>query len=40
MIKLKDLLLEDKMPNPGSAKNGKNTSPEKGRTTLMDTKNA
>ena len=33
-------LLEDKMPNPGSAKNRKNTSPEKGRTTLMDTKNA
>ena len=33
-------LLEDKMPTPGSAKNRKNTAPEKGKTTLLDVKNA
>ena len=33
-------LLEDKFPNPGSAKNRKNTAPEKGKTTLLETKNA
>ena len=33
-------LLEDKFPNPGSAKNRKNTSPEKGKTTLLEIKNA
>tara|TARA_B100000029_G_scaffold32051_1_gene30659 strand:+ start:2821 stop:3423 length:603 start_codon:yes stop_codon:yes gene_type:complete len=34
------MLLQDKLPNPGSAKNRKNTAPEKGRTTLLDLKNA
>ena len=33
-------LLEDKLPAPGSAKNRKNTSPEKGKTTLLEVKNA
>jgi len=33
-------LLEDKMPEPGSAKNRKNTAPEKGKTTLIELKNA
>ena len=33
-------LLEDKLPKPGSAKNRKNTAPEKGKTTLLDNKNA
>ena len=33
-------LLEDKLPTPGSAKNRKNTSPEKGKTTLLEVKNA
>ena len=33
-------LLEDKLPKPGSAKNRKNTAPEKGRTTLLEVKNA
>ena len=33
-------LLEDKLPKPGSAKNRKNTAPEKGKTTLLETKNA
>ena len=33
-------LLGDKFPNPGSAKNRKNTAPEKGKTTLMEIKNA
>ncbi len=33
-------LLEDKLPNPGSAKNRKNTAPEKGRKTLLEIKNA
>tara|TARA_B100001123_G_scaffold403668_1_gene492360 strand:- start:1055 stop:1663 length:609 start_codon:yes stop_codon:yes gene_type:complete len=35
-----NMLLQDKLPNPGSAKNRKNTAPEKGRTTLLGTKNA
>ena len=29
-------LLEDRLPAPGSAKNRKNTSPEKGKTTLLE----
>ena len=33
-------LLKDKLPTPGSAKNRKNTAPEKGKTTLTETKNA
>jgi len=33
-------LLEDKLPKPGSAKNRKNTAPEKGRMTLLEIKNA
>ena len=33
-------LLEDKLPTPGSAKNRKNTAPEKGKTTLIEVKNA
>jgi NADH-quinone oxidoreductase E subunit len=33
-------LLGDKFPNPGSAKNRKNTAPEKGKTTLLEIKNA
>ena len=33
-------LLEDKLPTPGSAKNRKNTAPEKGKTTLLEVKNA
>ena len=33
-------LLEDKLPTPGSAKNRKNTAPEKGKTTLLEIKNA
>jgi len=33
-------LLEDKLPKPGSAKNRKNTAPEKGKTTLLEAKNA
>ena len=33
-------LLEDKLPKPGSAKNRKNTAPEKGRSTLLEVKNA
>ena len=33
-------LLEDKFPSPGSAKNRKNTAPEKGKTTLLEVKNA
>ena len=33
-------LLEDKLPNPGSAKNRKNTAPEKGKTSLLEAKNA
>ena len=33
-------LLEDKFPEPGSAKNRKNNAPEKGKTTLLEVKNA
>ena len=33
-------LFEDKLPEPGSAKNRKNTAPEKGRMTLLEIKNA
>ena len=33
-------LLQDKFPKPGSAKNRKNTAPEKGKTTLLEAKNA
>ena len=33
-------LLEDKLPTSGSVKNRKNTAPEKGKTTLLEMKNA
>ena len=33
-------LLKDQKPKPGSAKNRKNTAPEKGKTTLLEVKNA
>ena len=33
-------LLEDKFPDPGSAKNRKNNAPEAGKTTLLKIKNA
>ena len=33
-------LLDGKLPTPGSAKNRKNTAPEKGKTTLLEVKNA
>ena len=33
-------LLDDDLPAPGSAKNRKNTAPEKGKTTLLEVKNA
>ena len=33
-------LLDDKFPKPGSSKNRKNTAPEKGKTTLLEVKNA
>tara|TARA_B100001123_G_C15113971_1_gene948591 strand:+ start:199 stop:807 length:609 start_codon:yes stop_codon:yes gene_type:complete len=33
-------LLEDKLPKPGSAKSRKSTAPEKGKTTLLEVKNA
>ena len=33
-------LLEDKFPKPGSVKNRKSTAPEKGKTTLLEVKNA
>ena len=33
-------LLRDKFPKPGSAKNRKNTAPERGKTTLLEIKNA
>ena len=33
-------LLKDEFPEPGSAKNRKNTAPEKGRMTLLEIKNA
>ena len=38
--KIVQQLLIDKFPNPGSAKNRKNTAPEKQRTTLLEVKNA
>ena len=34
------MLLDDKSPKPGSYRNRKNTAPEKGRTTLLEVKNA
>ena len=34
------MLLNDKFPKPGSHRNRKNTAPEKGRTTLLEVKNA
>jgi len=34
------MLLNDKFPKPGSCRNRKNTAPEKGRTTLLEVKNA
>ena len=33
-------LLRDKLPKPGSTKNRKNTAPERGKTTLLEIKNA
>ena len=33
-------LLKDKLPKPGSIKNRKNTAPERGKTTLLEVKNA
>ena len=33
-------VLDDKLPKPGSAKNRTNTAPEKGKTTLLEIKNA
>jgi len=33
-------LLKDKLPKPGSIKNRKNTAPERGKTTLLEIKNA
>ena len=36
----KQKLLEDKPSAPGSVKNRKNTAPEKGKTTLLEVKNA
>jgi len=33
-------LLNDELPKPGSARNRKNNAPEKGRTTLLEVKNA
>ena len=34
------MLLNDKFPNPGSARNRKNAAPENGKTTLLESKNA
>ena len=34
------MLLKDKLPKSGSYRNRKNTAPEKGRTTLLEVKNA
>ena len=42
-IKAKEIiqqLLDDKLPKPGSSKNRTNTAPEKGKTTLLELKNA
>ena len=33
-------LLKNEFPKPGSAKNRKNNSPEQGKTTLLEVKNA
>ena len=33
-------LLDDKLPKPGSAKDRANTAPERGKTTLLEVKNA
>ena len=38
--KIIQMLLNDKFPKPGSHRNRKNTAPEKGRTTLLEVKNA
>ena len=38
--KIIQMLLNDNFPKPGSYKNRKNTAPEKGRTTLLEVKNA
>ena len=38
--KIINSLQEDKFPTPGSSKNRKNTAPEKGKTTLLEVKNA
>jgi len=38
--KIINSLLENKFPTPGSAKNRKNAAPEKGKTTLLEVKNA
>ena len=34
------LLMEDKLPKAGSSKNRKNSAPEKGKTSLLEVKNA
>ena len=39
-IEIIQSLLSDKFPSPGSAKNRKNSSPENGKTTLLEIKNA
>ena len=39
-IEIVQELLDDKFPKPGSAKSRKNNSPEKGKTTLLEVKNA
>ena len=39
-IEIIQKLLSDKFPEPGSTKNRKNNSPEKGKTTLLEVKNA
>ena len=39
-IEIIQKLLSDKFPEPGSTKNRKNNSPEKGKTTLIEVKNA
>ena len=39
-IEIVNNLLADKLPLPGSAKNRKNSAPEKGKTTLLKIKKA
>ena len=39
-LEIINLLLQDKFPEAGSAKNRKNTAPETGKTTLLEVKNA